>query len=624
MPVPHVYQGLLVFKKKDKVSLFWRGLKSVSPGIFSVESANGKRFTQSSSQVTIFTEEGKKMVFGAEPQVRVSTLRAKLVLSFVDERGRCVFATLERGGSWKVVADATPFRGAAVCVRIPKKGKQASHLIAFAAAGSRTLIEARSSTDLSHFRETGDALNARPRSFDVSALQPLYAELVSTGILLVYGAKNVQGRGVVGAALFDRAHPKKLLWRTDHALWEEPSNGDSSVRLLGGATVGKYFYLYTQSAGRSVEVFPLARYWESFQKSTLREFVLPPRKKGVAISLERLPANPVLEPVVRHSWEAFATFNPAAIVLNDRVHLLYRAQGYDGLSVLGYAASSDGITIDERDDMPAFVPAQAMMKQTDSPYPYVSGGGTGGCEDPRLVEIDGTVYLMYIAFDGSHPPGVALTHISKADFLAKRWNWSRPKLISQPGKIQKNWVLFPERIAGRYVILHGLSPKIKLEYIDDPMSLGDGNYIESLMSHGGGGYIEAARLHAWDNIVRGVGAPPLWTKYGWLVFYHGMDMRDPGKYKVGVMLLDLQHPDVILHRAVEPVLEPETDYENNGHKRGVIYVCGAVIKGAKLLVYYGAADRTTAVASADLETFLSALVKEITPKLEKMNLQKIV
>jgi predicted GH43/DUF377 family glycosyl hydrolase len=95
-----------------------------------------------------------------------------------------------------------------------------------------------------------------------------------------------------------------------------------------------------------------------------------------------------------------------------------------------------------------------------------------------------------------------------------------------------------------------------------------------------------------------------------------------GKYKVGAMLLDLQHPEEILCRAVEPVLEPETEYENNGHKRGVVYVCGAVIKEKKLLVYYGAADRTSAVASANLETFLQDLLKNKAPTLEKMNVTR--
>ncbi len=445
--------------------------------------------------------------------------------------------------------------------------------------------------------------------------------------MIVYSAHDHAGQIVIGAALFDRKHPSTELWRSEHSLWQAPIDTPADATVIGGINIGKYFSIYLQSAEHGLETFPMARYWETYQKRVRPLPPLPPRIPGVRIPLERYSENPIIEPVVRHSWEAFATFNPAAISLAGRVHLLYRAQGYDGLSVLGYASSTDGIHIDERHTDPAFVPSEAGRPVIPHPVStsnvpvYASGGGTGGCEDPRLVAIDDTIYLVYVAFDGSNPPGVALAHISQADFLAKRWNWTRPKLISEPGEIQKNWVLFPEKIKGQYAIIHGLSPEIRIEYLDSLQKLGDGHYIRSLKSHGGRGYIEPARLRAWDNIVRGVGAPPLKTKHGWLVFYHGMDMRDPGKYKVGVMLLDLEHPERILRRSVEPVLEPETIYENSGHKPGVIYVCGAVIKDKKLLVYYGAADRSTGVAMADLDSFLNDLLKDTPPTLRKMNLK---
>lgn len=587
-----------------------------------MESQTGKTFKKSASLITFFNLDGTKKMLGADAVLRASTIGAKTFL-FLTEKKQTSLLTLTRGESWKVVAEPTLFQGPTVMVKLPAIGGRKSRYIAFSSRGSRVIGEASSLGSLERFKDEGDVLLARRSRFDAQNLTPLYADIVPQGILLVYSAKNVEGKLSIGAALFDKKKPKMLLWRSDEALWTESGRSVRERVVLGGLNRGKYFYIYTQTSGQAVEMFPVARYWEAVDQSKRRDFVLPPRKKGVVIPLERLASNPVIEPIARHSWEAFATFNPAALVLDNRVHLLYRAQGYDGLSVLGYASSGDGLSIDERSAEPAFVPREAKETNNQSLYPYVSGGGTGGCEDPRLVEIDGMVYLIYIAFDGAHPPGVALTHITKRDFLAKRFRWSRPRLISQPGKIQKNWVLFPEKINGRYAILHGISPKIRIEYVDDPKRLGDGTYIESLSSHGGGGYIEATRLGAWDNIVRGVGAPPLRTKYGWLVFYHGMDMRDPGKYKVGVMLLDLKNPERILHRAVEPVLEPETDYENSGHKRGVIYVCGAVIKDGKLLVYYGASDRITAVAMAQLETFLESLRKDMPPKLQKMNLKKV-
>ena len=618
------YQGLLAFEKKGKVQLFWRSSEPTTRGVFSFESSDGRSFQNPFSFIALHGTNGAKTVLGKQPLLRASTLGTKTVLTFVDDSKMLAFATGGRDGSWKVSATSSLFDRATVLVKLPAKGEKKSLTIAFSSRNSRVIFQAKTtSPDLNRFRDSGDVLAGRRKRFDTTALSPLYAGLINQGILLIYGAKTSKGTLAIGAAIFDREAPDELLWRSDTPLWEAPESVSTEAVLLGGLNIGKYFFLYIQSPGKDIERFAIARYWEAIQKNKPTAFVLPPRKKGTRIILERLPSNPVLEPIAKNSWEAFATFNPAAITLDNRVHLLYRAQGYDGLSVLGYASSTNGIHIDERDSQPVFIPGEAKAEDNARPYPYVSGGGTGGCEDPRLVEIDNRVYLMYVAYDGYNPPGVALSHISKSDFLAKRWKWTRPKLISRPGQIQKNWVLFPEKINGRYALIHGLSPKIKIEYIDDPKKLGDGNYVESLTSHGGQGYVEAMRLGAWDNIVRGVGAPPLKTAYGWLVFYHGMDMRDPGKYKVGVMLLDLKNPEIILRRATEPVLEPETEYENSGHKRGVVYVCGAVTKEGKLFVYYGASDRTSAVAMANLETFLQSLLKEEPPVLTKMNTQRI-
>jgi predicted GH43/DUF377 family glycosyl hydrolase len=73
-------------------------------------------------------------------------------------------------------------------------------------------------------------------------------------------------------------------------------------------------------------------------------------------------------------------------------------------------------------------------------------------------------------------------------------------------------------------MLHSITPKISIEYIDNLNS--EKLIIESMKTQGNDD-------HRWDNIMRGAGAPPIKTKYGWLVLYHAMDKRDPNKYKVG-------------------------------------------------------------------------------------------
>ncbi|MFZ1627272.1 MAG: hypothetical protein WAT81_05765 [Candidatus Moraniibacteriota bacterium] len=598
------------------------------PGILSIESADGRTFDKSLLFVALYRPDGTKTLLSSVPEIRASSLGFKSLISFLDERKNTLFAIVEKSGAWKIIAATDFFRAPVVVLSLKTTPKDKGSILAFSRSESGHAITlARSTGELDHWEDYGVILKARKGAFDTTDLSPVHTELTKKGILIVYTAKDVTGRLGIGAALFDREQPGVLLWRSEYSLWQTTWEMPADTKVIGGANTGKYFSLYTQSQERGIESYPIARYWEAYRKTLLPAATLPPRIKGIRIPLERYQANPVLEPIGRHAWEAFATFNPAALCLDDQVHLLYRAQGYDGLSVLGYAASSDGIHIDERQADPAFVPSRVQHVKAgakhDDTSAYLSGSSSGGCEDPRLVEIEGIVYLVYIAFDGVNPPGVALSYISKSDFVAKRWRWARPRLISRPGQIQKNWVLFPEKINGKYAIIHGISPQIKIEYLDNLQELGNGNYIDSLISHGGRGYIEPERLLAWDNIVRGVGAPPLKTPEGWVVFYHGMDMRDPGKYKVGVMLLDLEHPEIILRRALEPVLEPETAYENGGHKPGVIYVCGAIIKGSKIFVYYGAGDRTTGVAMTDLATFMGDLMKNQPPTLSKMKLKKI-
>ncbi len=625
LPAPH-YQGLLAFERQGKVSLFWRSTERSMPGIFSVESDDGRTFKKTLSFVALYRTDGTKTLLSSAPEIRSSLIDSKTVISFLDERKNTLFAVVEKNGAWKISAATDFFRAPVVLAPFKTAPRGKNGVLGFSHRDGRIITLSRSTSELGHWKDQVIVLKARPKAFDASDLSPFHAEVTKKGILVVYSAKDAQGKIGIGAALFDSERPATLLWRSDYSLWQAPIDFPSDARIIGGANAGKYFSIYIQSEEYGIEVYPIARYWETFRTAFAPTFPLPPRKKGVRIPLERFQANPVLEPIGKHSWEAFATFNPAALELDGRIHLLYRAQGYDGLSVLGYASSADGIHIDERESEPAFISTQVQHVRAgarhDDTSAYMSGSSSGGCEDPRLVEINGTVYLIYIAFDGIHPPGVALSHISKEDFLAKRWKWAKPRLISAPGQIQKNWVLFPEKIGGRYAIIHGISPKIKIEYIESVKALGNGNYIESLVSHGGRGYIEPERMLAWDNIVRGVGAPPLKTKEGWVVFYHGMDMRDPGKYKVGVMLLDLEHPEKILRRAEEPVLEPETTYENGGHKPGVIYVCGAVIKDKKIFVYYGAGDRTTGVAMTSLDAFMRDLMQNHPPTLAKMKLSK--
>jgi len=358
-------------------------------------------------------------------------------------------------------------------------------------------------------------------------------------------------------------------------------------------------------------------------------FSKPIRKKLVALLrlkrfkfliLDKSLHNPIIKPGT-NPWTAEAVLNPAAAIIDNRTHLIYRAIGMDGVSRLGYASSADGIVFDKRLPYPVYVAQKPRnlpgRVRHYSPVLYPSGGSWGGCEDPRMVVIEGRVYVIFNMFDGWDFIRVAAISIAENDFMKEQfWKWDGPHILSRPGEIHKNWVLFPEKIDGKYAILHSVTPKIEVAYRYSIEDIGTTEpFIQSWV---GSRNDLPVREDSWDSFVRGAGPPPVRTGRGWLLFYHAIDERDPGRYKLGAMLLDLSDPTKVLHRSSAPVLSPDEHYENNG-KPGIVYACGAVVRGGKLFVYYGGADKVICVATAPLDAFLDELISGSQPSLATMN-----
>ena len=629
-------RGYEVFSEGKTVILFVAPFKTKEKSLSLVESRSGLRFKANPGRFIVTKSLGIREDLSDVLDMAIAELPGSegYFLTYTKKRGGKIFlsgAHSKDALHWKKIGCIEGIHSFGVLV--PEYSFEGHSILYFSANGRS--IKMALSDNLKIFSPFSQSvLEPRRRHFDHGSLLPGNAFSTQEGIALFYLAKNIRGKLCLGVALFDKLAPAKLLWRSQHPLWEQPDHWKTAdTRLVGVISTKDGFVGYFQEGEYRIFAEPLryvAQASPKFLKKTpLSKVAVKKVKKEPKenrVSLERHPSNPILSPRPENHWESLATFNPAALHIDGVVHLLYRAQGHDGLSVLGYAASFDGICIHHREPGPVFIPSQTFDKRhpraKKHPYTAVSGGGYGGCEDPRIVRIEDTIYLIYVAFDGTHPPGVALSSIATKDFLAKHWHWTSPRLISQPGEIQKNWVIFPEKIKGKYAVLHGISPEIKIEYVESLDDLGNGNYIESLQSHGGGGYVQADRRNQWDNIIRGVGAPPLRTDRGWLVFYHAMDYRDPGKYKVGVMLLDLKHPEKVMRRSDQPILEPEMSYENNGHKRGVVYVCGSVIKDDMLLVYYGASDQTVAVAACPIDDFLKRLMTHQPVRLKAITLKE--
>ena len=329
--------------------------------------------------------------------------------------------------------------------------------------------------------------------------------------------------------------------------------------------------------------------------------------------LNKPKENLIIMPIADHDWEAWQVFNPGVIALEKRIHFLYRAIGVDEISRFGYASSLDGFLVDERLPYPVY--EHPSLSSGLNYYSFGSGGSFGGAEDARLTRVDNedNIFMTYTACDEGLR--VALTSIKVKDFLEKNWQWKKPVLISPPGEVHKNWVIFPEKINGQYAILHSLRPKVSIAYRDN-LNFQKGEYINSFYD---GYYNEDI---GWELRIRGVGAPPIKTKYGWLIFYHANDKLEPNKYKVGAMLLDLMNPEIILMRSSMPILEPDESFQSNGFKPGIVYVSGAVAKNDILFIYYGVADNYVCVAWANFDEFLNNLIQQVKPKLKQKKLLK--
>lgn len=468
-----------------------------------------------------------------------------------------------------------------------------------------THISLAYSTDLRDWKTTEDAvLSSREDYFDNAPITIGNAYELEESILLTYYVKK-QGKYLVGAAYMDKKDPSRCLWRTDEPIWEQPQQlANEPLTPLGSVIMRGELILYWMVGDNSL-------FAVSCQMPVPHQ---EGSKKAFFSIVNKFKKNPIIAPRPEVPWESRATFNSAAIYEDGKVHFLYRALGDTDLSVLGYATSSDGLNLNYRSEQPAYIPREPFETPGNFAFKslaqhFVSGGGYGGVEDPRITRVEDTVYLTYVAFDGATPPRAAMSSISIEDFLENNWDkWATPKLISAPGMVNKSAVILPRRVHGKYVVLHRVYPNILVDFLDD---LEFDNYLV------GHSFIPP-RKQFWDSKKVGAGAPPMETKDGWLLIYQSVGYQDPSRYKIGAMMLDRDNPAKVLYRTHTPIIEPVEHYENNGFKAGVVYPCGAVIKDNKLFIYYGGADSYLNAATADLDTFLDEMKHHQEPKLKRV------
>jgi predicted GH43/DUF377 family glycosyl hydrolase len=321
-------------------------------------------------------------------------------------------------------------------------------------------------------------------------------------------------------------------------------------------------------------------------------------------------------------FENKSVFNPGIFQDGNTVHVIYRAVNKDFDSCFGYACLDGPLDVVKRWKRPMYTPKLSYESK--------------GIEDPRIIKINDTFYVTYVAHDGRHAltaymygkdlfklrrGGIISTTMMYRD-AAKLFENAKLKddyyffasfYEKSAGKNVKVWekdgLLFPEKIRGRYAFLHRTLPDIQLARFKDFGELKDHNYwqkhFKTIDKH-----VVLEGRHGWEARHIGGGAPPIKTKHGWLLIYHGVEPRNKGRiYCAGAALVDLKDPTKEIARLPKPIFVPEHKNERYGFVHNVVFPTGTAIFKDTLYIYYGSADSRVSVASVKMDSLLKELLK---------------
>ena len=330
----------------------------------------------------------------------------------------------------------------------------------------------------------------------------------------------------------------------------------------------------------------------------------------------------------QNDFESNGVLNPGIYQEGNDVHIFYRAVEDGNFSTIGYAKANGPTNIVERQQQPLISIQFDYEKH--------------GVEDPRIVKIEGTYYLTYTAYNGINALGALavsndLKHFEKKGIFTPPVNYNEYKchlehcnqeklnpkyyyyynLFSSIGLVDdkhrllrdKDVVLFPRKINGKFALLHRIWPGIQIVCFDDWADLTKPfweEYLKDLTSH-----IVLDPKYDFEVKYLGAGCPPIETKEGWLLIYHGVCETTIGRtYHAAAALLQLDKPEVEIARLPYPLFSPTEKWEKEGVVNHVVFPTGTVLFGDDLYIYYGSADNHIAVAQVNINELLSELKKQ--------------
>lgn len=318
------------------------------------------------------------------------------------------------------------------------------------------------------------------------------------------------------------------------------------------------------------------------------------------------------------AFENQAVLNPACIEKDGVVHMYYRAVRQGNHSTIGYCQLI-GDLVHYRSVEPILFPE----------HEYESHG----LEDPRIVFCEGLYYMLYTAYDGrnariAYAWSEDLVSWTKGGVISPAMLYSEVAELCKPHTTSgvydfyrnnynsqdladlllydKDALLFPRKINGKFVLVHRIFPGIQLIHFSNFSDLTSEYWRENIVSLERHTILQPKFWFESRHI--GGGCPPIETEEGWLFIYHGVENSPKGRvYHAAVALLDLEDPTIVKGQLDYPLFSPQEAWELKGDVDNVVFPSGAVCTGTTLHIYYGAADLCIGMKSVEIADLLAAL-----------------
>jgi len=323
-------------------------------------------------------------------------------------------------------------------------------------------------------------------------------------------------------------------------------------------------------------------------------------------------------------FENEGVLNPAVIKDGEHVHLFYRAVSTGNYSNIGYCKLLGPLTVESRNETPVII----------SQFDYESHG----VEDPRIVKIEDIYYMTYTAYDGVNALGALATSIDLINWDKKgiivpqitynefdedttnkrkkndkyfRYNNHEGVIKKQGEKVllwDKNVIFFPRKINDQFVFLHRIKPDVQIVVFVKKIEELNSNFWENYFDNFDERIAMKPKYEHEASYIGG-GCPPIETKLGWLVIYHGVQDTVKGfVYSACATLLDLKNPMKEIARLPYPLFKPELIWELKGEVNNVCFPSGTALFEDTLYIYYGAADERIGTASVSISELLKELM----------------